>query len=94
MKDKLLLFRNENSLKYWFRYIVNRLKKTGLVLKVKRNDYIEFGAEKWFFRVETTNTTVGWRDAIFYDMEVPLEKDFKNTIIEIIKGETDGYKRN
>lgn len=95
MQNRLLVFDNCRHLSYWFKYIVKNLKGSELLFKVKMNDYIDYGTQRWTFKVKNNhNFSIGWRDPIFYNVEYELERDFINTIKKIIKGENNGYKRN
>ena len=89
MKDeRILIFLNYHTLNYWFKYIVNFLKDNNIKCKVYRFDKeIIINNIKLVFIPEYNRIrTIMFRHTskIFGDLEESLEKDFIETLKEIL----------
>lgn len=89
---KVLTFNNRSQLDYWYRRIVEYLreKMPNLIWKMKVDEIIDFGTQRWMFLTEYDRKIkwYGYRDIpTYHSVHYLLEKDFEGTMITILKGE-------
>ena len=89
---KVLTFNTHSQLCYWYQKIVGFLRETmpELVWKIKVNESIDFGTQRWMFLTEYDKKLkwYGYRDIpTYHSVHLLLEKDFDRTMTTILKGE-------
>lgn len=91
---RILYFNSYESLRYWFKKIYDFLCNAipDLVWRVKVNERIDFGTQRWIFelkiREESSLRIKGYNANVIYEsIEYDLEKDLSGTMTKILKGE-------
>ena len=86
--ERILVFSNYNTLNYWFKYIINFLKDDNIKCRVHTfNKEIMINNIKLIFipQYKKIGTMMGrYTSKIFGDLEESLEKDFIETLKEIL----------
>lgn len=95
-KERILVFINKGTAAYWFRYIVDFFIKNGFYLKAYRaTNMIIFDSKVIYFKTVdevTDGFKASRRNAMyFYNLEENLDNNFKQTIKEIIYGESGNF---
>lgn len=89
--EKILIFKNNNSCNYWFKYVINYLKINGFIFKgllyakqiwINENILI-FKPE---YEVDEKFKSGRHYSQYYYDMDEKFEKDFIGNLVEVIYG--------
>jgi hypothetical protein len=89
MKEKVLIFYNENSKNYWFHYVKDFLVNNNMNPKVYRSKYkisILGNNLKFISERDAKKYAIGRHDALFiHNVETKFEREFLKTLILILK---------
>ena len=89
---RFLCFETHQQLKYWFRKILEYLRKAmpDLIWRINVNEKIDFGTQRWMFMTEHdyVRRGIGYGNIPTYRYtHLLLENDFEKTLITIVRGE-------
>ena len=87
--EKVLMFETSNSLRYWYKYIINYLRENKRIFKAYLySREIWINGNRIMFKTHIDNTfKIGRRETLYYhNIEKRLSENFQVTLRSILNG--------